>query len=284
MPIRILADSCCDLSPALKNLLGVTLIPLELTPGNSSFIDDEALDIRALLRAMKAAQGPTRTACPSPEAYAAAMADCEECVVITLSAKLSGSYNAAVQGRALALERAPEKRIFILDSESASAGQTRLALLLHDLVCQGLPFEEVVARACAFRDRMHTLFVLEDLSNLIKNGRISRAAGVIGSILSLRPLMADNGHGEIVCLEKVRGTANAMGRLVARVAAMTQGMAAGSVQLILSQCNCTERALGLKRALLESCPALEDVLVVPTGGVSTVYANDGGVVLAFQGA
>ncbi|MBC5580613.1 DegV family protein [Anaerofilum sp. BX8] len=282
MPIQILADSCCDLTPALKSLLGLRHIPLELRPGpGQCFVDDETLDTHLLLQAMKATKEATGTACPSPEAYAQAMRGCDECVVITLSAKLSGSYNAAVMGRDLVLEEEPEKKIFILDSESAAAGETRLALLLFDLVRAGLPFEEVTAQACAFRDKMRTLFVLEDLSNLIKNGRISKAAGVIGSMLSLRPIMSDNGHGEIACLEKVRGTANALTKLVARVGEMTRDAAAHSVQLVMSQCNCTERALGLKKALLEACPALEDVLIVPAAGVSTVYANDGGIVIAF---
>ena len=282
MSIQILGDSCCDLTPALKTLLGVRLIPLELRPNQElSFVDDETLDTDALLRAMKASKQATSTACPSPEAYAAAMRECEACVVVTLSAKLSGSYNAAVMGRNLVLEEEPDKQIFVLDSESAAAGQTRLLLLLYDLIQEGLPFDEVVARACAFRDKMRTLFVLEDLSNLIKNGRISKAAGVIGSMLSLRPIMCDNGQGENACLEKVRGTANAMARLVIRVAELTRDAAARSVRLVMSQCNCTDRALSLKKSLLEACPALEDVLIVPAAGVTTVYANDGGIVLAF---
>ena len=128
---------------------------------------------------------------------------------------------------------------------------------------------------------MRTLFVLEDLSNLIKNGRISKAAGVIGSMLSLRPIMCDNGHGEIACLEKVRGTANALNRLVVRVAEMTKDAAARSIRMVISHCNCTERVLSLKKSLMDACPALEDVLIVPAAGVTTVYANDGGIVLAF---
>ena len=100
-------------------------------------------------------------------------------------------------------------------------------------------------------------------------------------MLSLRPLMSENGEGEIICLEKIRGTANALKRLVQKVAEMTSDAAHRSVRLVISQCNCAERAQALKKDLLSACPALEDVLVVPTCGVSTVYANDGGIVIAF---
>ena len=97
----------------------------------------------------------------------------------------------------MVLEEEPEKKIFVLDSESASAGETRLALQLFDLIRAGLPFEEVVAQICPFRDRMHTLFVLEDLSNLIKNGRIGKAAGIIGS---MAPAYIRNAVAKVPCV------------------------------------------------------------------------------------
>ena len=154
-------------------------------------------------------------------------------------------------------------------------------MLLRDLIDAGLAFEEIEQRARAFIAPMRTRFVLEDLSHLVKNGRISKMAGFVGTVLNLRPLMADNGHGEIVCLEKIRGTANAMKKLVEHVAAETADAARASIVLVLSYCNCAPRALELQKNLLASCAALKDVIMVPTGGISTVYADDGGVVLAF---
>ena len=201
--------------------------------------------------------------------------------VVTLSSRLSGSYNAACVGRDMALEANPSLKICVLDSESASAGETRIVMLLRDLINAGLAFEEIEQRARAFIAPMRTRFVLEDLSHLVKNGRISKMAGFVGTVLNLRPLMADNGHGEIVCLEKIRGTANAMKKLVEHVAAETADAARASIVLVLSYCNCAPRALELQKNLLASCAALKDVIMVPTGGISTVYADDGGVVLAF---
>lgn len=283
MSIQIIADSCCDITPALKNLLNVKLIPLQLLVGSDlHFTDDETLDTRQLIVEMKRTKSATGTACPSPEAYAQAMRAAEECVVVTLSSQLSGSYNAAVVARDMVHEDMPDKKIYILDSESASAGQTRLVLYLHELISRGLSFEEVVAAAYKMaHDDMHTFFVLESLDNLIKNGRISKTAGVLGSMLSLRPVMSDDGHGAIACREKVRGTANAMKRLVEIIAQTTAGAADKSIQLVLSQCNCADRAIALKKELLAHCRALKDVLIMPTAGVSTVYANDGGIVIAF---
>lgn len=282
MAITLIADTGCDLTDTLKNLMKVRLVPFKLLVGDEHFIDDETLDTRNLLYAMKRCKSAAGTACPSPEEYASAMRASEECIVITLSSKLSGSHNAAMVGRDIVLEETPDKKIAIIDSESAASAETRLAMLAHELISEGKPFEQVVAgvEQLAKHD-LHTLFVLESLDNLIKNGRISKAAGVLGSMLSLRPVMSDDGHGEIACKEKVRGTANAMKRLVEIIAESTSSAARHSIQLVMSQCNCADRALSLKKELLAHCPALKDVLIVPTYGLATIYANDGGIVIAY---
>ena len=82
-------------------------------------------------------------------------------------------------------------------------------------------------------------------------------------------------------IEKVRGTQNAMRRLVELIAEGTREAAASSLTMVLSYCNCPERALMLKKEFLEKCAALREVILVPTSGLSTVYAYDGGIVLAY---
>ena len=281
MNIQIIVDSCCDVTDALRNVLSLSLASLKITVGEHFYEDDGTIDTGVLVADMKACRTAPTTACPSPEEYAALMSQADASLVVTLSSKLSGSYNAACVGRDLALEKAPEKKIHVFDSESASAGETRIALLLRDMIDGAMRFEEIVEKTTAFIANMKTHFVLEDLGNLVKNGRISRTAGFVGTMLNLRPIMGENGHGEIIPLEKVRGTANAMRRLVELVAEETDHLPAASKLLVLSHCNCQERAMQLKKAFLERCAVFKDVIVVPTGGLSTVYANDGGIVIAF---
>ncbi len=281
MKIGILADSCCDLTPALRRLLHVDIVSLTINVDGKLHVDDESIDTKRLLAEMKAYKGAPSTACPAPEAYAGAMEPYDACFVVTLSSKLSGSYNAACIGREILLERCPEKKVHIVDSESASAGQTLLAMLLRERIEAGVSFEAIAQEVTAFVARMQTRFVLEDLSNLVKNGRISRVAGLLGGALALRPIMGDDGHGSITPIEKVRGTQNAMRRLVELVADALRAEKPASRRLVLSYCNCPERAMALKKALLEKCAALREVILTPTSGISTVYAYDGGVVLAY---
>ncbi|HJC73044.1 MAG TPA: DegV family protein [Candidatus Ruthenibacterium merdavium] len=279
MPIQLIADSCCDVTPAMKRLLGLSIASLNITVGEEHYRDDESLNTLALIAKMKACKTPPTTACPTPEEYAALMRQERESFVITLSSKLSGSYNAACVGRQLALEENPDLRIHVFDSESAAAGETRIALFLRDLIDAGMDFDSIVEKTTASIATMKTHFVLEDLSHLVKNGRISKAAGLLGTMLNIRPIMGENGHGEIIPLEKVRGTANAMRRLVEIVASET-AQAAG-LTLVLSYCNCLERAQELKKMFLSQCSAIKEVIMVPTNGISTVYADDGGIVVAF---
>ena len=280
MPIQLIADSCCDVTPAMKRLLGLSIASLNITVGEEHYRDDESLNTLELIAKMKACKTPPTTACPTPEEYAALMRQERESFVITLSSKLSGSYNAACVGRQLALEENPDLRIHVFDSESAAAGETRITLFLRDLIDAGMDFDRIVEKTTAFIATMKTHFVLEDLSHLVKNGRISKVAGLMGTMLSIRPIMGENGHGEIIQLDKVRGTQNALRRLVEIVNNALASHPAKSLVLVLSHCNCPDRAAALRESLLAGCAALREVIVVPTGGVSTVYANDGGVVLA----
>lgn len=280
MSIQIIIDSCCDVTPALRRAMRFEVAPLTVRVGQQNFRDDETLSVPALLQAMKACKDPATSACPSPEEYASLMRRAGQSVVVTLSSRLSGSYNAAMVARDMVLEEFPEKRIHVFDSKSASAGELRVALLLRQYIDGGMEFDELVEKVTQFISGMKTFFVLEDLSNLVKNGRISKAAGLMGTMLSIRPIMGENGQGEIIQLDKVRGTQTAMRRLVEIVAAHANQFPRATLTLVLSYCNCPQRAAELKEKLLAASAALKEVILVPACGISTIYANDGGVVLA----
>lgn len=282
MKIQLIADSCCDVTPQLRAALRLRSVPLNITVDKTRhFTDDETLDVKELLAAMKASKHPVATAAPSPEDYASAMRGADAAIVLTLSSKLSGSYNAAMAGKTLVQEETPDMPVAVLDSKSASAGQLRQALKARELIDDGLGFNDVVAKMHDFIDNMRTLFILEDLSSLVKNGRIPKLAGAIGSAMMMRPIMGENGNGEIIPVEKIRGSAKAFARLVEIISDATAGKKNRSILLCLSYCNQPQRALELKKQILTACPAIEDVILAPTGGLSTCYANDGGVVVAY---
>lgn len=284
MSIGIITDSCCDLTEQMRASMKADLIPLKISVGEEVFVDDKSINLHALRSAIKLCKTAATTACPAPEEYAEAMRRYDSCMVITISAKLSGSYNSAVVAKDLVLEEFPNKKIHIVDSRSASSGEVQIALHIAELSAKGLSFEEAVRQVEAKINRMHTLFILEDLSTLMKNGRLNKVVGTVATLLSLRPIMSDNGAGEIIMLDKVRGTQKALARLTELVADYTKDCAEKSVQLVLSHCNCAEKGDDLSKMLMKGCPALKEVLLVATYGLSTVYANEGGVIAAFHRA
>lgn len=280
--IQLIADSCCDVTPDMKEKLGLYIAPLRVRiTEEQEHVDDGTVDIQSLVAEMKHATGNMTSSCPSVEEFAALMSQTQESFVVTLSSKLSGSFNAASAARKLVLDEHPEKKIHVFDSESASAGETLLILFLHDKLQEGLSFEEIVSLAEEYVAQMHTLFVLEDLGNLIKNGRMSKVSGLIASMLSLCPIMGDDGHGEIQLVAKVRGIQNSLRKMVDLVGTYVPEAASKSIRLTLSFCNCPERAESLKKALMKQCEAIREVVMVPTSAISSMYANDGGIVIAF---
>ena len=280
--MTILADSCCDLSPELLKKTQARVAPLTITIDDTHYVDDGTVDIPPYLAAMKASKNPVRSACPSPDLYAEDIKAAEgDCFIVTLSSKLSGSHNAAALGAQLAEEEQPEKKVHIFDSESASAGETYLALMIHDLIAAGKTFEQIVDAVEEKIRSMHTLFVLDSLDNLVKNGRISKTVALLANVLSIRLLMSDDGHGAIKNISKARGIKGALTQMVETCRKHTEGLAAASQRLVISYCNCPERARQVRDMIREKCPAIGEIVMTPTSALSSMYANDGGVVIAY---
>lgn len=280
--MTILADSCCDLSPELLKKTQAKIAPLTITIDDTHYVDDGTVDIPPYLAAMKASKNPIRSACPSPDLYAEDIRATEgDCFIVTLSAKLSGSHNAASLGAQLAQEDMPEKKVHVFDSESASAGETYIALMIHDLIAAGKSFEQIVELVEEKIRSMHTLFVLDSLDNLVKNGRISRTVALLANVLSIRLLMSDDGHGAIKNISKARGIKGALGQMVETCRKHTEGLAAASQRLVISYCNCPERARQVRDMIREKCPAIGEIILTPTSALSSMYANDGGIVIAY---
>ena len=280
--MTILADSCCDLSPELLKKTQAKIAPLTITIDDTHYVDDGTVDIPPYLAAMKASKNPVRSACPSPDLYAEDIRATEgDCFIVTLSAKLSGSHNAASLGVQLAQEDMPEKKVHVFDSESASAGETYIALMIHDLIAAGKSFEQIVELVEEKIRSMHTLFVLDSLDNLVKNGRISKTVALLANVLSIRLLMSDDGHGAIKNISKTRGIKGALGQMVETCRKHTEGLAAASQRLVISYCNCPERARQVRDMIREKCPAIGEIILTPTSALSSMYANDGGIVIAY---
>lgn len=279
MRYKIIGDSCLDLPQSLKNDPHFQIVPLTLQIDDTLIIDDETFDQQRFLQLVKASPNCPKTACPSPESFMNAY-HCEQewIFVTTLSKHLSGTYNSAVLAKQLYEETYGEKKIAIIDSLSASSGQVNIALMIRDLCEQGLEFDQIVEQVSAMRDQMRTLFVLETLDILRKNGRLTGLQAFFATTLNIKPVMGAD-KGVIIKLNQARGMQMALNRmcdLAVKDLAQTE-----SRRVVVAHCNCPERAVAVKEELMRRAD-FKEILITETAGVATVYAADGGIVLAIQ--
>lgn len=277
MPIKIIADSSCDLTDEMKKEMNIEIAPLVMQLGDKSFVDDESLDIKQYIREMGECPTPPKTACPSPDEYMKKYEGPESVFVVTLSNHLSGSYNSAVLAKNMFLEEIGNKFIHVFDSLSASAGETVIALKIHELSKLNLNETEIVEKVTKFIKGMKTFFVLESLEHLAKAGRLNPIIAKVASMLSIKPIMTSD-EGNIKLFEKVRGYKKALKRLADVIG--EEGSNLQEKVLGIAHCNCLERALELKEEVLKKYN-FKDIVVVEMAGLSTTYADDGGIVIAF---
>ena len=164
----------------------------------------------------------------------------------------------------------------MLSSDSASAGELNLALYIRDLCEQSVPFQEIEKRAAAYRDDLKTYFVLESLDYLRKNGRLSGLQAFFATTLNIKPVMAGD-RGVIVKVDQARGMTKALQRMCDHAVRSVEDTR--ERVLVIAHCNCPERARFVKEEM-EKRGSFRDVVITETAGVATVYANDGGIVIA----
>lgn len=175
------------------------------------------------------------------------------------------------------LEEHPERNIYVFNSCSASAGEVLLALKIQELAASGASFHEIVRRGDAFIKEMNTLFILETLDNLRKNGRLTKAQAALTGTLKIKLLMGATPEGEICKRGQALSMRQGLGKLVQMI---SSDNAHRGKTLCIAHCNCRERAEELRMQALKHCD-LRDVLICETHGISTVYANDGGIICAY---
>ena len=278
MSYKIVIDSCGELLEQWKQDERFASVPLTLTVGSENIIDDETFNQADFLQKVAACPECPKSACPSSESYRKTF-DCEaeHIYCVTLSAELSGSYNSAVLGASLLHEEKKGVQIHVFNSCSASIGQTLIAMKIAQCEDAGLPFEDVVSVVNKYIEEQHTFFVLENLETLRKNGRLSRVKALVATALKIKPIMGSTPEGTICQLDQARGMNKALVKMVDKIVEVTEN--SENKILAISHCNSPKKANMLKEAIQEKMK-LADIVVLDTAGVSSMYANDGGIIVA----
>ncbi|MDD3277648.1 MAG: DegV family protein [Lachnospiraceae bacterium] len=277
MSYKIVMDSCGELTEEMKRDERIVSAPLTLEVGEDIFIDDTTFEQKVFLEKIAAYPSCPKSSCPSPERYLDIFqGEADHMYAVTLSAELSGSYNSAMLGRSMALENDSEKKIHVFNSRSASVGETLITKKIMELEAEGMEFEKLVEAVEAYIASQNTYFVLENLETLRKNGRLSRFKAFFATALKIKPICGATPEGEIAQLDQARGINKALVKMVDYIASNT--VKGENRTLAISHCNCPERAQMVLEAI-QSKIAVKDSIVLDTAGVSSMYANDGGIIV-----
>ena len=278
MKYSIIVDSCCDLPDHLNNDPRIQKAALSMHFETFTVRDDETFDQLDFLQKVKESPTCPKSSCPSPEDYLECYkADAENIFVVTLSEQLSGSFNSAQVAKNLYFEEVGKKNIHVFNSCSASVGETQIAMKILELAEQGLEFEAIVEQVENFRKETKTYFVIETLETLRKNGRLSNLQAIIASALNIKPVMGATPEGTICKLDQARGIDKALKKMVEIVVEKTNNT--DSKILAISHCNCAERAKFVVEEFKKKAK-FKDIIITDMGGISSLYANDGGIIVA----
>ncbi len=277
MEYKIVADSSCDLNEELEKYMDVTLVPFKIDIDDKSFVDDENINMEDLYKTMKASPNPIRSSCPSPGDFKAKFEGADNIFVVTIADKLSATYNSAILAKEMIQEEVKDKFVHVFDSKGASVTETLTAMKIQESINMKLSREEIVERVENYIDELKTYFISEDLSNLIKNGRISKTKGLIANLLNIKPVMRADEEGNIEPVEKIRGSKKAFKRLAEIIG--EKGSNFEEKIIAISHANALDKALELKEDIKKY--NFKEIIIVETTGLSSVYVNDGGIIVSF---
>jgi DegV family protein with EDD domain len=277
METKIIMDSCVDFNDtAFDPAQEYARIPFKINIDGEEIVDRD-LNTFLLVDKMKLSKHKMTTSCPSPKEYLDAINPDKINYIITISGKLSGSYNSAVMAQKMAAEEGITENVHVFDSQSAVTGEDLIVMKINELVARGLPPIDIVPIVRDYITNMTTFFILQSLDNLAKNGRLRPAVALIGKMLKIVPIMNGN-QGEIELKDKVRGRKKAFQRLVEIIT--TEAEDAGERILAITHVHAPAQAESLKKSLLET-KMFKDIVVFEAGGLSTFYADNGGIVVSY---
>ena len=273
--VKFIADSSCD----IKKIDGVNFqsVPLTISTDSASFVDDETINIHEMLDTLASYRGRSFTACPGINAWLQAFEGADTIYVVTITSRLSGTYNSAVRAGVIYLQEHPEAKIHIFDTLSTGAEMRLLIEKLVELSAAGLDFENVCFEAERYMKRTRLFFVLRSLHNMAQNGRVSKVVAATVGVLGIRILGTASAQGELEPVAKCRGDKKAVDELIRQVE--KTGFKKGKLRLGHTE---NPELMEIVKDRLKKRFPLADIVTYETGGLCSYYGERGAVFLGVE--
>ena len=275
MNYKIVSDSASNL---LQGTQWYQSVPLKIL-GQQEYIDDGSQDIAEMVHHLKHFKGKSSSSCPNVSDWLDAFEGHQCIFAVTITQRLSGSYNAAVQAANTYREEHPDASIFVIDSMAAGPEMAMIVDKIRTLMDQGLDPDQVMEQVKDYQSHLYTLFCLESLTNLARNGRVNPTVAKLAGVLGIR-VCGEAQQGQIVPIHKARGAKKALNTLVEMI--VERGFHDGCL-LRVAHCFAPETAQALGDAILEKFPGARFQMET-TGVLCSYYAEQGGLMIGFEGA
>lgn len=282
----IVTDATLDLSGAEVEQLGISVIPMHLMLDGREYThypDERELTLKDFYERLKAgAQVSTSQIAPAvyEDTFENELKQDRDVIYICLSGGLSGTYNTSCMIARELAEKYPERRIVCIDSVCASIGEGLLVRLAAQKKSEGLSFDELIDWVENNKRRICHWFMVEDMEQLKRGGRINAVEAALGGALHIIPILSLDAEGKLYVVTKVRGVRKALAYIKARLAVDADNGEQQSV--IIGHGNCPERAEELRADIMGENMA-KDAAVNGIGPVIGCHTGTGMCALTFVG-
>ena len=273
--IKIVADSSANVLK-LQNA-AFNAAPLKIITNQVEFVDDDKLDVGAMVSWFDSYKGKSKTSCPNSSDWLEAFGDAEEIYCVTITSGLSGSYNAACVAKQMYESENEDRRVCVIDSLSAGPELVLIIEKLEALISESLSFEEICKEIHAYTQKTGLTFMLESLKNFAANGRVSPAVAKIAGVLGIRIVGKASDQGTLEPTNKCRGQVRSLAAILSYL--KDSGLKAGKVRI--AHCMNEEAAEMLKQMILAQLPQV-DVQIHTCRGLCSYYAEKGGLLVGFE--
>ena len=283
MAYQIITDSCCDYPDTMYAEIDVKEVALSVTfRGETTNHYDETY-LKDLYAGLLAGEVAT-TAAVNPETWSNAMEEVlktgEDALVITFSSGLSTTYQSAEIAASELREKYPERKIYVVDGLCASLGQGLFVYYAAKKRTAGMGLEELYSWCLENRLHLCHWFTVDDLMYLKRGGRISAATAVLGTMLSVKPVLHMDDEGHLINMSKARGRKAAIQALAQKMAELGEGYDNSTV--FICHGDCIDDAQYLEQLVREKC-GVKEVYINYTGAVIGSHSGPGTLALFFLG-
>ena len=275
MNYKIVADSASNVFTLDK--VAFANVPLKIICGDNEYVDDEKLDLEAMLYDLKTTKSKSSTSCPNIYEWMQAFEGADHIFAVCITGNLSGSYAAAEQAKDLYLQDHPEAKIHVINTLSAGPEMRLIVEKLESLIAKGMEFDYIVQAIEVYVTHTHLTFCLQSLTNLARNGRVSPAVAKITSMLGIRLAGRASAQGTLEPFGKIRGEAKTLAAMLMEM--LDRGYKGGKVRI--AHCQNPSAADTLKQMILEKFPNA-DVSVEACAGLCSFYAEIGGMLVGYE--